>query len=59
MVTYKITRRSEDKAEKYYDNLMKAMDKKEYMKKLLNCKGEDSFHIFGKYPGKKEWFKLE
>ena len=59
MTTYKITRRSEDKAEKYYDNLMKAMDKKEYMKKLLNYKDKDSFHIYGKYPGKKEWFKLE
>lgn len=58
MITYKITRKPEDKPEKYYTDLMAAMDKKQYLKRLLNCKDED-FHIFGKYPGKKEWFKLE
>jgi hypothetical protein len=59
MTTYKITRRPEDKAEKYYTDLMKAMNKKEYLKKLLKGKGGDMFHIFGSYPNKDGWFKLE
>lgn len=59
MVTYKITRRSKDNSEEYYTNLVQAINKKEFMKKLLNCKDKDFYHIFGKYPGKKEWFKLE
>ncbi len=62
MTIYKITKNASDKADKYYTDLMKAMDKKEYLKKLLKDKGGDMYHIFGNYKDKNnkgDWFKLE
>jgi hypothetical protein len=57
MTTYKVTKNAAEKAEKYYNNLMKAMDMKELLKKKRN--DGELFHIFGLIPGKDQWFKLE
>ena len=57
MTTYKITKNAAEKAEKYYSNLMIAMDIKQLLKKRR--KDGEMFHIFGMIPGDEQWFKLE
>ena len=57
MTTYKVTKNSTDKADKYYTNLMKALDTKEFMKKQKT--DAEEYHIFGMAPNVDKWFKLE
>jgi len=57
MTTYKVTKNSGDKADKYFTNLMKALDTKEFLKKQK--KDGDKYHIFGLIPNNDNWFKLE
>lgn len=57
MTTYKVTKSPADKADKYYTNLMKALDTKEFLKKQR--KDGHMFHIFGMIPNSDNWFKLE
>jgi hypothetical protein len=57
MTTYKITKNAGEAAEKYYKDLMQAMDVKELLKKKR--KDGEMFHIFGMVPGNEKWFKLE
>lgn len=57
MTTYKVTKRAEDKGSKYFTNLMKAIDNKEYMKKLR--KDGELYHIFGMTLNQEKWFELD
>ncbi len=57
MTTYKVTKSPTDKADKYYTDLMKALDTKEFLKKLK--KDGYQYHIFGLAPNIDSWFKLE
>lgn len=57
MTTYKVTKNSKDKSDKYYTNLMEALSTKEFLKKQK--KDGYTYHIFGLLPDVDEWFKLE
>lgn len=57
MTTYKVTKSPKDKADKYYTDLMKALNTKEFLKKQR--KDGYLYHIFGMSPDLDQWFKLE
>lgn len=57
MTTYKITKLSTDKPDKYFENLMQAYGKKEFLKKIK--KDGYLYHLFSMPQGSNRWFKLE
>jgi hypothetical protein len=57
MTIYKVTKNQTERAEKYYTDLMKAIDTKEFLKKQR--KDGYKYHIFGLTPNIDKWFKLE
>ena len=57
MTTYKVTKRSDDKGDKYFTDLIKAISSKEFMKKIR--KDGHLYHIYGMTPEQEKWFKLD
>ncbi len=57
MTTYKVTKSSNDKSDKYFTSLGKAIDTKQLLKK--SRKDAEAYHIFGMIPDLDRWFKLE
>jgi len=57
MTTYKVTKNSGEKSDKYFTDLMKALNTKEFLKKQR--KDGYLYHIFGMIPDTEQWFKLE
>ncbi len=57
MTTYKVTKSSNDKPDKYYTSLMKALSTKEFLKKQR--RDGYTYHIFGMISDLDKWFKLE
>ena len=57
MTTYKVTKLATDKSEKYFEDLIQAMSKKQILKKLR--KDADLYHIYGMPQGSDKWFRLE
>jgi len=57
MTTYKVTKSPNEKADKYYTDLMKALSTKEFLKKAK--KDGYLYHIFSMTPDTESWFKLE
>ncbi len=57
MTTYKVAKSPNDKTDKYFTSLMKALSTKEFLKKQK--RDGYTYHIFGMIPDLDEWFKLE
>jgi hypothetical protein len=57
MITYKVVKNPEDKAEKYFTNLMKALSMKEFLKKQR--KDGYLYHIYGLTSDVDKWYRLE